>query len=200
MSSQGSSSVRVCSRATFAPMSGDPLYREVSEPSTSSTKSTPEVASRPMVRRVMELAPKVASRLEDGGAMEPAQKVASISGRQDDEEVEEVAVSCGDLQSLITSEDYTRITQEYGLEVLEPNDLERLHASLDGYMTLSKCYLQFGLRFPLNPFFVEVLKYFGLTVFHILPNGWAHMIGHFGLFMEHGMGMPWLKSSPGFTP
>ena len=57
------------------------------------------------------------------------------------------------------------MTQEYGLEVLEPTDLERPHAPLDGYVTLSKRYLQFGLRFPLNPFFVEVLKYFGLTIF-----------------------------------
>ena len=44
------------------------------------------------------------------------------------------------------------------------------------------------MRFPLNPFFVEVLKYFGLTVFQITPNGWAHMIGLFGLFAEHGIG------------
>ena len=46
------------------------------------------------------------------------------------------------------------------------------------------------MRFPLNPFFVEVLKYFGLTVFQIMPNEWAHMIGLFGLFAEHGMGPP----------
>ena len=46
------------------------------------------------------------------------------------------------------------------------------------------------MRFPLNPFFVEVLKYFGLTVFQITPNGWAHMIGLFGLFAEHRMGPP----------
>ena len=95
----------------------------------------------------------------------------SISGRQGDEEVEEVVVSYGDLQSLITLEDCTRITQEYCLKVLEPTNLERPHAPLDGYVTLSKRYLQFGLRFPLNPFFVEVLKYFGLTIFQIMPNG-----------------------------
>ena len=107
MSSQGSSSVRVFSGTTFTPMSSDPLSREVFEPSTSSIESAPEVASRPMVRRAMEPASEVASRPEDRGAIEPAQEAASISGSQGDEEVEEIAVSCGDLQSVITPEDYT---------------------------------------------------------------------------------------------
>ena len=41
-----------------------------------------------------------------------------------------------------------------------------------------------------EPFFVEVLKYFGLTVFQIIPNAWAYMIGLFGLFTEHRIGPP----------
>ena len=83
-------------------------------------------------------------------ALRTGEEAASISGRQGDEEVEEVAVSCGNLQSSITPEDYTWITQEYDLEVLEPTDLERLHTPLDGYVTLFERYLQFGVRFPLN--------------------------------------------------
>ena len=51
-------------------------------------------------------------------------------------------------------------------------------------------YLKFGVRFPLHAFFVKVLKYFGLTLLQITPNGWAHMIGLFGLFEEYGMGPP----------
>ena len=74
--------------------------------------------------------------------------------------------------------------------MVEPTDLERPHTSLIGYVTLYERYLQFGVRFSLNPFFVEVLHYFGLTVFQITPNGWAHMIGLFGLFVEQGMGLP----------
>ena len=88
----------------------------------------------------------------------------STSSHQGDKE-EEIAVSCGDLQSLITSEECTWITQEYGLEVVVPTDLERPHTPPVGYVTLSERYLQFGVRFPLNPFFVEVLRYFDLTVF-----------------------------------
>ena len=122
-------------------MSSDPLSREVSEPSTSSTESAPEVASRPMVRGVIELAPEVTSHLEERGVTNPTQEVVSILGRQGNKEVEEVVVSCGNLQSLIMPKDCTWITQEYGLEVLEPTDLERPHASLDGYMTLSEHYL-----------------------------------------------------------
>ena len=122
----------------------------------------------------------------DKGATEPARETTSTSGHPREEEDEEVAVSCGDLQSSFTPEDCTRIAREYGLEVVAPDDVERPHTPPNGYVTLSEFYLKFGVRFPLHPFFVEVLKYFGLTVFQITPNGWAHMIGLFGLFAEHG--------------
>ena len=46
-----------------------------------------------------------------------------------------------------------------------PYELERSHHPSAGYVTLLETYLKFGVRFPLQPFFVEVLKYFGLTVF-----------------------------------
>ena len=46
------------------------------------------------------------------------------------------------------------------------------------------------MKFPLHSFFVEVLKYFGLTVFQITSNGLAHMIGLFGLLAKHRMGLP----------
>ena len=130
-------------------MSGDPLSREVSTPSTSSTKSAPEVASCPV----------------DRGAMETAHEAVSTLGRQREEQVEEITVSCGDLQSSLTPEDCTRIAREYSLEVVKPDNMERPHTPLDGYVTLSERYLQFGVRFPLHPFFVEVLEYFGVTVF-----------------------------------
>ena len=45
----------------------------------------------------------------------------------------------------------------YGLLVVEPTDLERLHVPPTGYVTLSELYLQFGVMFPLNPFFIAVL-------------------------------------------
>ena len=113
----------------------------------------------------------------------------STSGRQCNVEVD-VAVSCGNLESSITSEECARITREYGLEVVKPTDLERPHTLLVSYVTLSERYLQFVVRFPLSPFFIEVLWYFGLTVFQTTPNGWAHMIGLFSLFAEQGMGPP----------
>ena len=52
-----------------------------------------------------------------------------------------------------------------------PCELERLHHPPEGFITLSKTYLKFGVSFPLHPFFVEVLKYFGLTMFQVTPNG-----------------------------
>ena len=54
MSSQGTSSVRAISGAVFGPMSGDPLSRDVSTPSASSTKIVPEVASCPADREAVE--------------------------------------------------------------------------------------------------------------------------------------------------
>ena len=79
-----------------------------------------------------------------------------------------------------------KIVRMYGLYVTEPTDLERAHTSPASHVTLSEIYLRFGVRFPLNPFFVVVLQYFGLTVFQITPNGWAHMIGLFSLFIKQG--------------
>ena len=71
--------------------------------------------------------------------------------------------------------------------MVEPTDLERPHTPPVGYVTLSERYLQFRVRFPLNLFFVKILWYFGLTIFQITPNGWAHMIGLFDLFVEQGI-------------
>ena len=141
MSNQGSSSVRVVTGTTFMPMSSDPLSREVSTPSTSSTESTP----------------KVAFRFATKGAVKPAQEVVCTSGRQSEGEAEEIAVSCGDLQSLIMPEDCTWISREYGLKEVEPDDMERPHTPSDGYVALSERYLQFKVRLPLYPFFVEVI-------------------------------------------
>ena len=81
MSSQGSNSVRVYSRADFATMAGDPLSREVSTPSTSSTEFVPEVASRPV----------------DKGATGLAREIVSTSSYfREEEDEDEVMVSCED--------------------------------------------------------------------------------------------------------
>ena len=125
MSSQGSSSAKAVSGAVLGPMSVDPMSRDVSTPSVSHTESAPEVTSHPSNRE----------------AAEPEQEVVSTSGRQVDDEAEEVAVSCGNLESLITSEECTRITRMYSLQVIEPTDLERPHVPPIGHVTLSERYL-----------------------------------------------------------
>ena len=156
-------------------MSSDLLFREVSTPSASSTESTPEVAWHPVNIR----------------ATEPVREMTSTLGRfNEEEEEEEVLVSCEDLQSALTVEESVRIARLYDLEVVLPYKLERLYTPSDGYMIVSDTYLKFGVRFPLHPFFVEVFEYFGLTLFQITPNGWTHMIGLFDLFAKHGMGPP----------
>ena len=82
-----------------------------------------------------------------------------------------VVVSCANLQSTLFAGDSVRIAARYDLEVLMPYELERLHHPLAGYVTLLETYLKFGVRFPFHTFFVEVLKYFGLIVFQVTPNG-----------------------------
>ena len=66
-------------------------------------------------------------------------------------------VSCEDLQSSLTPEDCTRIARQYGLEVIAPYELEIPHTPPNDYVTLSELYIKFGVRFPLHPFFVEVI-------------------------------------------
>ena len=86
-------------------------------------------------------------------------------GRMNEEEgEEEVEVSCTDLRSMITGEDSVRIAARYGLEVLMPYELKRSHHPPEGYVTVSKSYLKFGVKFPLHLFFLEILRHFGLTV------------------------------------
>ena len=65
----------------------------------------------------------------------------STSGHQVDDRVEKVTVSCGDLESLIIAEECTQIARMYGLQVIEPTDLERPHVPLIRYVTLSERYL-----------------------------------------------------------
>ena len=57
-------------------------------------------------------------------------------------------------------------------------------------MTFSETFLKFGVRFPLHPYFIRILKYYNLTVFQLSPNGWAQMIGLFVLFAERKMEPP----------
>ena len=75
-----------------------------------------------------------------------------------------------------------------------------------GHVTASKVFLKFGVRFPFHPCLRNILNFYNVTVFQVTPNGWAHMIRLFGLFVKRKMDPPtpeefsWfytLKSSKG---
>ena len=51
-------------------------------------------------------------------------------------------------------------------------------------MMASEIFLKFEVHFPLHQCFRDILNFYGLTVFQVTPNGWAHMIGLFVLFAE----------------
>ena len=76
------------------------------------------------------------------------------------------------------------------MEVVIPRELCRAHKPPKGYVTVSETFLKFGVRFPLNQFFRDILYFYGLTVFQVAPNGWAHMIGLYILFVEQKMAPP----------
>ena len=61
------------------------------------------------------------------------------------------------------------------------------HKPPRGHVTISKLFLKFGVRFSLNKFFRDILRFYGLTVFQVTPNGWAYMIGLYMLFVEQKM-------------
>ena len=42
----------------------------------------------------------------------------------------------------------------------------------------------------MHQFFRDILHFYGLTVFQVTPNEWAHMIGLFVLFVERKMSPP----------
>ena len=98
--------------------------------------------------------------------------------------------SCVDLISIISMREACQISKRYNVEVGFPEETGRPHNPLAGHVTVSEAFLKFGVRFPLHPYFVEILKYFNLTVFQLSPKGWAHMIGLFVLFFERKIGPP----------
>ena len=50
--------------------------------------------------------------------------------------------------------------------------------------------LKFGVCYPLHQFLRDILRFYGLTVFQVMPNGWAHMIGLYILFEEQKTAPP----------
>ena len=62
-----------------------------------------------------------------------------------------------------------------------------MHKPPKGYVTASVTFLKFGVHFPLHKFFKDILCFYRLTVFQVMPSGWVHMIRLFVLFVEQKM-------------
>ena len=60
-------------------------------------------------------------------------------------------------------------------------------------MMVSETFLKFRVWFPLHLYFRRILNHYNLTMFQVMPNGWAQMIGLFVLFVEQKMDPPTLK-------
>ena len=121
-------------------------------------------------------------------ASRPTCDIGATSSGHRGERDKEVEVSCTEDISTLTHAKTKRLADRYQLEVLIPNEFCRPHRPSPSYVTISEAYPKCGVRFLLNLFFREILNYYSLTVFQVTPNGWAHMIGLHGLFMECGIG------------
>ncbi|KAF4404589.1 hypothetical protein G4B88_005975 [Cannabis sativa] len=51
-------------------------------------------------------------------------------------------------------------------------------------VALSESILKAGVPWLLNPFFIEVLKYFGIAPLHLMPNGWNILTCFYIAFKE----------------
>ena len=81
--------------------------------------------------------------------------------------------SCADLISTISLREATKIATKYGVEVTFPQQIGRAHKPLTGHVMVLETFLKFGVRFPLHSYFIRLLNHYNLTVFQIIPNGWA---------------------------
>ena len=119
----------------------------------------------------------VFSWIESSGDHPASQEWEFATGRgQDDEEASSLGReqwSCVDLISTISMREASRISKKYGVEVGFPEETGRPHNPHAGQETVSKTFLKFGVRFPLHPYFAEILIHFNLTVFQLSPKGWA---------------------------
>ena len=96
------------------------------------------------------------------------------AGGQEDAEATSsghIEVSCTDEILSITIKDANMLATHYRLKVLMPSEQCKSHLPARGYVTVSKSFLKFGVRFLLHQFFKDVLRYYGLTVFQVMSNG-----------------------------
>ena len=94
-------------------------------------------------------------------------------GERDEVEVSSsghVEWSCVHDVSTLTDREACRLVESYKIEVIVPRELCRVHQHPRGYVTVSKAFFKFGVRFSLNQFFRDILRFCGLTVFQVTPN------------------------------
>ena len=63
-----------------------------------------------------------------------------------------------------------RVLREMGCRV--PQRHERSCSPPEGYMAFSDFLFRTGVRLPLHPFFLEILKYAQVVPFQLHPNAW----------------------------
>ena len=94
-------------------------------------------------------------------------------GRGEDEErsLDHVKWSCAHSSLTLTGREARRLVERYKMEVMIPQELCRAHKPPRGYVTASEMFLKFVVRFSLRQFFRDVLRFYGLIVFQVTPNG-----------------------------
>ena len=75
--------------------------------------------------------------------------------------------------STFTGQDAVRLVGRYGMVIVVPQELGRVHKPPKGYVMASETFLKFGVCFLLHQFFKDILYFYGLMVFQVTPNVWA---------------------------
>ena len=63
-----------------------------------------------------------------------------------------------------------KLAKRYALEVDVSTEVHWAHKPPRGYVTVLKLFLKFGVQFSLNQLFWDVLRFYGLTVFQVMPE------------------------------
>ena len=116
---------------------------------------------------------------------EAAEGSFRLEGEQGNDEAsssDQIEWSCAYSISTFTLRDALRLLDQYGMQVSIPQVVEKAHRPPKGHVMASEIFLKFRVCFPLHQCFRDVLNFYELTVFQVMPNRWAHMIELFVLF------------------
>lgn len=94
-----------------------------------------------------------------------------------------------DQKSILTEEAVGIIAETYTINmhaIVAARPSERVTALQKGWVGLYLDYFKEGLRIPVSPFLVEIVRYYKIHVSQLTPNAVSHIIGFEVLCLSQG--------------